>query len=745
MPGRNHVTHSYRPGRPIIDELNYADQPVFAIDPVPSRNASHRGHEQPSTGGNNARPHAARKASEAVNLNHLLNFSMPRRERDVPGSGHTPRRSRGARNTAHNKERYVNAQFRFVMKPTANYAAHLADPDLFYQWPQILQVIVPTVSALAVAQGDEPSSSGINNAPRRAEKEREGMTCPICLGDPVAPRMTKCGHIFCFPCILHYFQLSDIPKTAKCPICGDTIQERMLKSVRWADTTIHVPDDVGDHDHDAVVGDLELLDSGSRAASNSSAHKLTMRLMQRPQITTLALPRSSTWPSDAVPPMHAPWHFIPDVMTYAKFMLATSSYMVAELEHNVRALEQERVLMAGDELGQSFVDRALRHVRDQMDKARTEMDTPALKNMEREAREACAEASGRREPLRSSEPAKEVVVPDGREDEAHDSATSISLSPAKSKTRRRAPARAAYTSHDEPSYLYYQATTGANVFLHPLDIKILLAHYKSYTAFPNVITIRPEGADEGTINEELRRRCKYLAHLQMGTDVVFVEADLEDTLGPEAVAPFEQALKQRRNRRRERVKKDDKAKLKWEAQEREKMPFGARYAPPQASGDVDEDFLYALQRSTIEMGPPGTASTVGGSEVSSSPTTHDLGTSWPASSNTRISPAGVGLSVSPPMGGARSITAASAAHNKSFASALHAPPGTRSFTPKRDPKAEWEMEQAWSAFEASAMASASDAASVAAGGSGAEASGKGGKKVKAKKVVLSMSSGGRRA
>ena len=107
MPGRNHVTHSYRPGRPIIDELNYADQPVYAIDPVASRNASHRGHEQPAAmgAGNNARPHAARKASEAVNLNHLLNFSMPRRERDVPGSGHMPRRSRGARNAAYNKER----------------------------------------------------------------------------------------------------------------------------------------------------------------------------------------------------------------------------------------------------------------------------------------------------------------------------------------------------------------------------------------------------------------------------------------------------------------------------------------------------------------------------------------------------------------------------------------------------------------------------------------------------------------
>jgi hypothetical protein len=513
----------------------------------------------------------------------------------------------------------------------------------------------------------------------------------------------------------------------------------MLKSVRWADNTVQVPDHVEHHDHDAVVGDLELHDSGSRAASNSSAHKLTMRLMQRPQITTLALPRSSTWPSEAVPPTHAPWHFIPDVMTYAKFMLATSNYMIAELEHNVRALERERVLLTGDELGQSFVDRALRHVRDQMEKARTEMNTPALQKAEREAREAChGEANGRSEQTQRKEQTIDTAVLVEGDAEAHDSATSAPPTPAKSKARR-AQARAAYIPHDEPSYLYYQAATGANVFLHPLDIKILLAHYKSYTAFPNIITIRPEGADEGTINEDLRRRCKYIAHLQMGTDVVFVEADLEDTLGAEAVAPFEQALKQRRNRRRERVKKDDKAKLKWEAQEREKMPFGARHVPPQGSGDVDEDFLFALQRSTIEMGPPGAASTVGGSEVSSSPTMYDLGTSYPTSSNTRISPAGVGLSVSPPTG----LRASNAAHNKSFASALHAPPGTRTFAPKRDPEAEWEMEQAWSAFEASARASASSA--TPADAAAADPGGKGGKKGKPKKLVLSMSSGGRRA
>jgi predicted phage tail protein len=549
----------------------------------------------------------------------------------------------------------------------------------------------------------------------------------------------------------------------------------MLKSVRWADNTVALPElgnhhSHSQHDHDHIFGELDL-DTASRAASNTSAHKLKMRLVQRPQITTLALPRSSTWPSEAVPATQAPWHFIPDVMSFSKFMLATSDYMLAELQHNLRELEQERILLEGDDLGKSFVDAAIRHVSGQMEKAKTEMDTPALRKAERETREACAEleASHRAKVLAGRERKERVDRKDQDESAPAEAMTPVPLAdiaappvtehqmgspvqqpptPAKSKNRRGNP-RVPQVPHDEPSYLYYQAASGANVYLHPLDIKILLAHYKTYNAFPDTITIRPEGADEGTINEDLRRRCKYLAHLQMGTDVVFVEADLEDTLGPEAVAQFEQPLKQRRNRRRERIKKEDKAKLKWEAQEREKMPFGVRTAIPNHSGDADEDFLLALQRSTVEMGPAtsttgASSSAVGGSEVSSSPTMYDLGTSFPPSSgNTRISSSGVGLSVSPPAG---AWASSASAHNKSFASALHAPPGTRSFMPQRNPETDWEIERAWSAFEESARAATTpvDGHGAAADSVGATG-GKGGKKAKPKKLVLSMSSGGRRA
>src|SRR6185312_10960456 len=63
-------------------------------------------------------------------------------------------------------------------------------------------------------------------------------SCPICLQQPAAARITKCGHSYCLSCIIHYLQLIDDEekpnrKWRKCPICWDAIYARDLKSVRF--------------------------------------------------------------------------------------------------------------------------------------------------------------------------------------------------------------------------------------------------------------------------------------------------------------------------------------------------------------------------------------------------------------------------------------------------------------------------------------------------------------------------------
>merc|ERR1712110_497614 len=81
---------------------------------------------------------------------------------------------------------------------------HLKDPDVIVEWENIEQVRLKTTS-------DVPS-------------------CPICLYPPTAAKITKCGHVYCWTCVLHYLSLSD-EKWRKCPICFESIRREELKSV----------------------------------------------------------------------------------------------------------------------------------------------------------------------------------------------------------------------------------------------------------------------------------------------------------------------------------------------------------------------------------------------------------------------------------------------------------------------------------------------------------------------------------
>ncbi len=57
------------------------------------------------------------------------------------------------------------------------------------------------------------------------------LACPICLAPPVCPKVTKCGHVYCWPCILHYLSFSD-KAWRKCPICYDAVYAKDVKSVQ---------------------------------------------------------------------------------------------------------------------------------------------------------------------------------------------------------------------------------------------------------------------------------------------------------------------------------------------------------------------------------------------------------------------------------------------------------------------------------------------------------------------------------
>ena len=97
------------------------------------------------------------------------------------------------------------------------------------------------------------------------------------------------SQVYCYPCILHLLSTSEQLKWVRCPICFDSVNERQLKAVKWLD--------------DVSATDIDDAPAEGSSSSNSLDHEqsipgstLRLRLIQRPQITTLALPRSATWP-----------------------------------------------------------------------------------------------------------------------------------------------------------------------------------------------------------------------------------------------------------------------------------------------------------------------------------------------------------------------------------------------------------------------------------------------------------------
>ncbi|ORZ41699.1 hypothetical protein BCR44DRAFT_1012051 [Catenaria anguillulae PL171] len=126
----------------------------------------------------------ANAMKKGTSLNHLLNFTLPPRQvqQPLPASANARKSSsraapRGAGGAAwaavHSKERFINANFRFVVKPEGSYVKQIADPDVPIDWDLVDQVIMPTT--------DLPA-------------------CPICLtSPPTAPRITKCGQCFVCP------------------------------------------------------------------------------------------------------------------------------------------------------------------------------------------------------------------------------------------------------------------------------------------------------------------------------------------------------------------------------------------------------------------------------------------------------------------------------------------------------------------------------------------------------------------
>lgn len=286
----------------------------------------------------------------------------------------------------------------------------------------------------------------------------------------------------------------------RCPICWDDVLAKDLKAVHWIDAR-----HTGESHMAAFLAARQA--EGARTMNDSDkASVLTLRLMERPHDAVVALPRSAHWPA---PIGRGLLCTQPDASTYARFVLATPSFVVASLQADLACVQAAMSASHDtDELSREFLRVAQEELLAQLDVARAM-------------------------PMPPTSPSSQAPSPG--------------------------------------SYLYYQAASGQPMFLHPIDIKVLHAHFGAYTSFPDTLLVVAQHAEEGTVDEALRKKCKYLAHLPMSSDVTFVEVDWPRTtsllsgIQDEVTwTPWGDMLKKRWQQRKDKAQREEKARKRAE-------------------------------------------------------------------------------------------------------------------------------------------------------------------------------------
>ena len=408
----------------------------------------------------------------------------------------------------------------------------------------------------------------------------------------------------------------------KCPICWDIIYISETRPVRWF--------------------------TGQEGERPQEGADVVLRLIMRQPGSTLALPRDGAETLDKAEDI--PWYFAAEVMDYARVMKGSEDYMTDQYDEEIEALQQqekEDELMFGEET--QWTKKAVSSILEAKERIKGIGNPPS-------APKQPSERKPRRQPLDFVESYDNTNTPDfysvqhatksgqslprssldppswsGSSLERSPTATSTSQSndsaspatfstepqspatsrsqPPASSTEQLSPSRFRYkssaTSHHAPydsPFFFYEALM--HYYLSPLDIRILKAAFGEYSSFPTTILPRVERVSTGHIvDDELRRRAKYLAHLPHGCEVGFLECNWTDVVGPDVLEGFAVEIERRRKKNREKEFREEKERVRAEKEEDDKRWAAARRRRPTPSHDVisDSDFQPLPDASRLDL------------------------------------------------------------------------------------------------------------------------------------------------
>jgi len=411
-----------------------------------------------------------------------------------------------------NKEEYLQATCQFVVIGSADeYYVNTVDPDLLVDWEKVKLVYAPS---------------------------HEPPNCPICLFPPRAAKMTKCGHIYCWSCMLHYLHLDEEKSWKKCPICHEAVHEKDLKSVK-----------------PYVQQKFDRLDS------------ISMKLIRRPKNSILTSPGEdeatkfefSSWYNDMFD-------------SSSKIMLATREQVVKELlmkEKEVlqSQLEKEKSEDNGEAI---FISMALSILEEEIrslsasngslyegESAGSDPDcvSESLSSLLSDSSLSCkAEA-----PFSDEE--SSLIVNHENKSNTRLSESSVTSNEQGFEVDTVQSPASSFQSEEKPKndYFFYQALDGQNIFLHSINARCLIEEYGSLDFGPSRIKGDIIDFECFTMTKELRKRFRYLSHLPLSSEFMICELILKPPLlSKRTIHNFMPEFKNRKAMRSKKVKEQQR-------------------------------------------------------------------------------------------------------------------------------------------------------------------------------------------
>uniref|UniRef100_A0A8C2W519 E3 ubiquitin-protein ligase RNF10 n=1 Tax=Chinchilla lanigera TaxID=34839 RepID=A0A8C2W519_CHILA len=519
-----------------------------------------------------------------INLNHLLNFTFEPRGQagHFEGSGHG---SWGRRNKwghkPFNKELFLQANCQFVVSEDQDYTAHFADPDTLVNWDFVEQV--------RICSHEVPS-------------------CPICLYPPTAAKITRCGHIFCWACILHYLSLSE--KTwSKCPICYSSVHKKDLKSV------------VATESRQYVVGDT-----------------ITMQLMKREKGVLVALPKSKWMNVDH------PIHLGDEQHSqYSKLLLASKEQVLHRVVLEEKAALERQLAEEKHTPESCFIEAAIQELKTREEAlsglAESRGEVPGvvaaleqlvlmaplakesvfqprkgvleyLSAFEEETTEVCSLGSAL--PLVEEE---EAVSEPETCDDLELAEDNLGEGTVCNESSQQEPVTKPGFTHlsSSPCYYFYQAEDGQHMFLHPINVRCLVREYGSLERSPEKISATVVEIAGYSMSEDVRQRHRYLSHLPLTCEFSLCELALQPpVVSKETLEMFSDDIEKRKRQRQKKAREERRRERRIEMEENKKQgkyflltplsPTASMGSPSFCVGSLEEDSPFPSFAQMLRVG-----------------------------------------------------------------------------------------------------------------------------------------------